>query len=399
MGVVARTGGPDGVVVAGAGLAGLRTVEELRGRGYPGPVTLVGAERRLPYDRPPLSKQLMAGKLDDTTLRDDLAPLDIELRLGETAEAVGEHVLYTDRGEYRFGALVITTGSVPVTLPGPGRQRVLRTLDDALGLREVLRPGLRLAIAGAGWIGAEIATAAAGRGCRVTVVEAGPAPLAAALGTRAGAATAGWYAEAGVDLRLGEAVASVEPGGLALASGGFIEAGEIVTAVGVRPATGWLTGSAVALGNGVTVDEYLRASVPGIYAAGDCAAFWSRRYRRRLRVEHWDNALRAPATVAAGLLGGGEAYDPVPYIWSEQFGRMVQYAGYHQPEAEVHWRGGPGSGSWAACWVADRRLAAILTVNAPRELMAGRRLIASGAEVDIAVLADPRRPLREAAAG
>jgi 3-phenylpropionate/trans-cinnamate dioxygenase ferredoxin reductase subunit len=103
--------------------------------------------------------------------------------------------------------------------------------------------------------------------------------------------------------------------------------------------------------------------------------------------------------VAAGLLGGGEAYDPVPYIWSEQFGRMVQYAGYHQPEAEVHWRGGPGSGSWAACWVADRRLAAILTVNAPRELMAGRRLIASGAEVDIAVLADPRRPLREAAAG
>jgi 3-phenylpropionate/trans-cinnamate dioxygenase ferredoxin reductase subunit len=387
------------VVVVGAGLAGLRTVEELRRRGYAGQITLIGAERRLPYDRPPLSKQLMAGTVDDTTLREDLAPLGAELRLGETATAVDGHVLHTDRGEYRFGALVIATGSVPVRLPGPGPQRVLRTLDDALQLRARLRPGLRLVIVGAGWIGAEIATAAAARGCRVTVVEAGPAPLAAALGTPAGAVTAGWYAAAGVQLRLGEPVASVENGGLVLASGAWIEADEVVTAVGVRPATGWLAGSGVELGNGVTVDEYLRSPADGVYAAGDCAAFYSRRYRRRLRVEHWDNALRAPATVAAGLLGGDEPYDPVPYIWSEQFGRMIQYAGYHEPASEVFWRGDPRSGSWAACWLSDHRLAAILTVNAPRELMAGRRLIASGADIDLDALTDPGQPLRSAAAG
>ena len=395
-------GGPARVVVAGAGLAGLRTVEELRARGYQGALTLVGAEQRPPYDRPPLSKKLMAGELEDTTLREDLAGLGADLRLGETA--VGLHadpddsggVLRTDRGEHRFGALVIATGAHPVALPGTG-QRFLRTIDDALALRGRLRQGLRLAIVGAGWIGAELATVAAARGCQVTLIEAGPAPLASALGAAAGALTVPWYEAAGVDLRLGVAVESAEAGGLVLAGGGYLPADEVVTAVGVRPQTGWLQGSPVALDNGVVVDGQLRSSVPGVYAAGDCAAFWSARYQRRLRFEHWDVALRAPAVVAATLLGGSDTYDPVPYFWSEQFGRMVQYAGCHSPADRLLLRGDPAAHRWAGCWLAGDRLTALLAVNQPRDLLQARRLMESGGLVDSTRLADPAVPVRETA--
>jgi 3-phenylpropionate/trans-cinnamate dioxygenase ferredoxin reductase subunit len=386
------------VVIAGAGLAGLRTLEELRARGYAGPVTMVGAEARPPYDRPPLSKGVLAGQADDTTLRDDLAALGADLRLGEPATSLADGVLRTGRGEYAYDRLVLATGAVPVPLPGPGPQRLLRTLDDALSLRAVLRPGLRLAIVGAGWIGAEVATVAAARGCLVTVVEAGPAPLAAALGPEAGARTSGWYEAAGVSLRLGEPVSSVQPGGLALASGDWLAADEIVTAVGVRPQVGWLDGSGIALDNGVVTDEQLRASVPGVFAAGDCAAFWSPRYRRRLRFEHWDIALRAPEVLAANLLGGSEVYDPVPYFWSEQFGRMVQYAGQHEDADQLIWRGDPAGDRFAACWLAGGRLVALLTVGLPRDLQQGRRLIVAGLQVDAAMIADPAVAVRDAAA-
>ena len=394
--------GPVRVVVVGGGLAGLRTAEELRARGYAGSLTLVGAEARLPYDRPPLSKKFMTGELDDTTLRDDLAGLAVDARLGETATALETArqacgVLRTDRGQHEFDALVLATGARPVALPGTGRQRFLRTMDDALALRELLRPGLRLAIIGAGWIGAELATAAAGLGCLVTVLEAGPCPLAAALGPAVGGLTVSWYRAAGVDLRLGQAVESVEPDGLALAGGGWLAADEIVTAVGVRPEVGWLAGSAVALENGVAVDEQLRTSVPGVFAVGDCAAFASARYRRRLRVEHWDAALRGPAVVAANLLGGTDAYDPVPYFWSEQFGKMVQYAGFHGDADRMILRGDPAGRRWGACWLAGDRLVALLTVDVPRDLLQGRRLIESGAAVDAGRLADPAVPVRAAA--
>src|SRR5579872_567620 len=393
----ANTAGPARIVVVGGGLAGLRTAEELRARGYAGAVTLVGAEHRLPYDRPPLSKRLMAGQVDDTTLREDMHTLGLELRLDETATGLDDGVLRTDRGEHRYDRLVLATGATPVGLPGEGGQRFLRTMDEALALRARLRPGLRLAIVGAGWIGAELATAAAARGCRVTVVEAAAAPLAAALGTEIGALTAGWYPAAGVELLLRQAVDSVQPGGLALAGGGWLAADEIVTAVGVRPATGWLEGSGVTLDNGVAADEQLRTSVPGVFAVGDCAAFWSRRYRRRLRFEHWDVALRAPAVVAANLAGAAEVYDPVPYFWSEQFGRMIQYAGHHDGADRMLLRGDPAGPRWGACWLADGALVALLAVDSPRDLAQGRRLIEAGAPVDPARLADPAVPLRDAA--
>jgi 3-phenylpropionate/trans-cinnamate dioxygenase ferredoxin reductase component len=411
-------GNPERTVVTGAGLAGFRTVEELRRRGYSGQLTLIGAEDRPPYDRPPLSKRVLTDGIDPS-LNADFASLDVDFHPGETAVALEvpgpaapaspalalapaqparESALITNRDKYPFDHLVLATGSVPVTLPGPGPQRVLRTYDDALALRALLRPGLRLAIVGAGWIGAELATAAAAAGCQVTVVEAGPAPLAGALGAAAGARTAPWYEQAGVELRTGTAVESVERGGLALA-GGWLPADEIVTAVGVRPAVGWLAGSGLVLDNGVAVDPGLRASLPGVYAAGDCAAFASLRFGVRLRVEHWETALHAPEVVAANIAGGAEVYDPVPYFWSEQFGRMVQYAGHHAAADRLIWRGDPDAATWSACWLSGDppRLTAVLAVNRPRDLLQGRRLIAAGAEVDAARLADPAVAVKDAA--
>jgi 3-phenylpropionate/trans-cinnamate dioxygenase ferredoxin reductase subunit len=385
------------IVIAGGGLAGLRTVEELRALGYAGAITLIGAENRPPYDRPPLSKQLMLGTVHDTSLRAELDSLGAEIRLGERAEQLGDGVVHTDRGEYRFDRLVIATGARPVALPGPGRQRLLRTIDDALALRATLVPGARLAIIGAGWIGAELATAAAARGSEVTVVEAAAAPLAGAVGAEVGARTAEWYAAAGVELRLGQAVESVQEDGLALAGGGWLAADEILTAVGVKPDVGWLESSGVKLENGVAVDELLRSSVAGVYAVGDCAAFWSGRFGRRMRTEHWDTALRAPTVLAANLTGAAQRYDPVPYFWSEQFGRMLQYVGDHRGADRLVWRD-PGHGPhWAACWLAGARLVAVLTVGLPRDLQQGRRLIESAVPVDPDRVGDPSIPLRDSA--
>ena len=386
---------PARVVIVGAGLAGLRVAEELRARDYHGSITLIGAETRPPYDRPPLSKKVMTGELDDTSLRADMESLTIDLRLAERAIELGSGVLRTEQAEYQWEALVLATGANPVTLPGSGPQHVLRTVDDALKIRAMLTPCTRLGIVGAGWIGAELATAATSRGCDVTVLEAATTPIAAAVGTDIGSMTIPWYAAAGVELRLNEAVASIEPGGIALRDGGFVRADVVVTAVGVRPAVTWLTGSAVRLVNGVAADGQLRTSIPNVFAAGDCASFWSARYQRQLRFEHWDVALHAPEVVAANVLGGSAAYDPVPYFWSEQFGRMVQYVGYHGGADQLIWRGRPTEARWAACWLAGDRLVAALTVGLPRDLIQARRLIEAGGLVDPAKLADAGIAVRD----
>jgi 3-phenylpropionate/trans-cinnamate dioxygenase ferredoxin reductase component len=378
-----------GIVIAGAGLAGLRTAEELRAKGFGGPITLIGAEPRPPYDRPPLSKKVLTeADPPDPSLKADFAALGVDFRPGAPATGLDADV-----------PTVIATGAAPIVLPGPGPQRFLRTYDDALALRRVLKPGTRLAIVGAGWIGAELATAAAGHGCQVTVLEAGPAPLAAALTERIGGLTMDWYQQAGVELRTGVAVESVQAGGLALRGGEWLAADEVVTAIGVRPAVQWLDGSGLTMENGVAVDAGLRTSVPGVFAVGDCAAFESVRFGRRLRFEHWDVALHAPEVVAANLLGGDEVYDPVPYFWSEQFGRMVQYAGYHGDASRLIWRGDPARDQkWAVCWMAaDGRLTAILTVDRPRDLVQARRVIEAGGAVDEARLADPAVTVKDAA--
>ncbi|WP_433510004.1 NAD(P)/FAD-dependent oxidoreductase [Nonomuraea sp. CA-143628] len=381
------------VVVAGAGLAGVRSVEALRAKGFDGRITLIGQERHRPYDRPPLSKAVLSGSSDSSFVDADLAVLEVDFWPGVSAKALRPGVVETTEGELGYDGLVIATGAEPITLPGDGRQHVLRTLDDALELRARLVKGAHVVIIGAGWIGAEVATAARRAGCEVTVIEAGPTPLAQAVGPEIGARTQGWYE--GIDLRLNTLVGSVDDGGVTLADGSLIEAHVVVTGVGVRPTVGWLAGSGIDLDNGVVTDEHLATSLPNVVAVGDCAAWWSRRFETRLRVEHWDAALNSPEVAAATLLGVEAAYDPVPYFWSEQFGHMVQYAGHHPAGDRLLYRGELG-GKWSACWLtSDDTLAAVLAVDRPRDLVQGRRIIEAGHRVDAERLVDPDLSLRD----
>jgi NADPH-dependent 2,4-dienoyl-CoA reductase/sulfur reductase-like enzyme len=278
---------------------------------------------------------------------------------------------------------------------------LLRTLDDAERLRPVLAEQHDIVVVGAGWIGAEFATAAREAGCAVTVVEAADRPLAGALPAEVAAPMTAWYADSGTTLRTHARVERVEPGTVVLDDGSRISAGAVVVGIGARPATAWLRDSGIELGprGEVIADDHLRTSAPDVYAVGDCASFPSGRYGERLLVHHWDNALQGPRTVAANILGETpEPYDPVPYFWSEQFGRFVQYAGHHPAADTMVRRGDPAGAAWTVCWLREDRLVALLAVGRPRDLAQGRRLIESGTPMNPALLADPSRPLKAATA-
>ena len=384
------------VVVVGAGLAGARSVQELRAQGFRGEVVLLGAETHLPYDRPPLSKQVLQGETDTSSLDVPWASLDVRLQLGARALALRPGTVETTAGDVPYDGLVLACGAravLPRSWDAP-QVHVLRTLDDALRLRAALLPGSAVVVVGAGWIGAEVATAAVKAGCSCTVVEAAAVPLSGALG-EVGAWTVPWYAAAGVELRLGTAVAAVEPTAVLLADGSRLRADAVVVGVGATPDTEWLTGSGVELDRGVVVDEHLAASLPGVVAAGDCAARWSPRFGTRLRVEHWDDALHAPTAAVSTLLGAPAVHDPVPYFWSEQLGHRLQHVGHADAAAEVVHRGDPGDpAGWSVGWLDGDRLVALLAVDRPRDLAQARRRIADGQAVDRARLADPGIPLK-----
>ncbi|MBQ0829964.1 oxidoreductase [Streptomyces sp. RG38] len=398
------------MVVVGAGMAGVQTAVALREEGYRGTVTLVGAETHRPYDRPPLSKAVLLGTAEGSAFDVDFDSLGVTLRLGCEALGLrpGDHVLDTSEGPVPYDALVLATGAEPLRLPGAGDVpgvHLLRTLDDAARLRPVLERQHDVVVVGAGWIGAEFATAAREAGCEVTVVEAADRPLAGTLPAEVTAPMAAWYADSGAVLRTRARVERVEPGTVVLDDGTRLPAGAVLVGVGARPATDWLAGSGIALGahGEVPADDHLRTTAPDVHAVGDCASFPSRRYGERLLVHHWDNALQGPRTVAANIVaaGAGEApavYDPVPYFWSEQFGRFVQYAGHHPAADTLLWRGDPAGPAWSVCWLREDRLVALLAVGRPRDLAQGRRLIEAGTPMDPVLLADPARPLKSATA-
>lgn len=382
------------IVVVGGGLAAARSVQELRAQGHEGPISLLAAEPHLPYDRPPLSKEVLRGGSDHVQLEVDWGGLDVDLQLGRMATGLRPGVVETADGDEPYDGLVLATGAQPLRLPGAGS--ALRTIDDARALSVYLTPGTRVVIVGAGWIGAEVATGAAQAGCRVTVVEAGAAPLAA-LPQEVGALTVPWYADLGIDLRLGSAATSVRRSSVLLDSGETLEADVVLVAVGAAPDTAWLSGSPVEVDHGVLVDEHLATTVPGVVAVGDCVARWSPRYGTRLRVEHWDDALHGPSVAVATLLGRPAVYDPVPYFWSDQLGHTIQWAGFARGADAVVHRGVPGSpDGWAFCWLAGKRLVAMLTVDRPRDLVQGRRRMADPAGPDPARLADPAVPVKSA---
>jgi 3-phenylpropionate/trans-cinnamate dioxygenase ferredoxin reductase component len=390
----------DRVVIVGGGLAGAEAARALRARGFAGELALVGAEPEPPYDRPPLSKEVLRGDSEGVPVELDWADLRVRLRLGTEATGLRPGLVDTSAGKLPYDGLVVATGSVPVRLPGAAGGRTLRTIRDARELRAALTPGARVVVIGAGWIGAEVATAALRAGAAVTALEVLDEPLAAALPTEIAARTRSWWA--GVDLRTRTRVEAVEAVAVHLTGGGVVPADVVVVGVGVRPATAWLAGSDVALGSdgGVLTDARTRTSVPGVVAVGDCAAWESPRYGTRLRVEHWDTALRAPAIAAATLLGAEEVYDPVPYFWSEQFGRTVQTIGL--PGLATRWVWREEGASWAACGLLGDRLVAVVAADRHHDAAAARRLLARGPApgppADPAVLADPSLPLRSAVA-
>jgi NADPH-dependent 2,4-dienoyl-CoA reductase/sulfur reductase-like enzyme len=390
-------------VVVGGGLAGLESIVALRKAGHDGALTLVSAERHPPYDRPPLSKEILRGEARQSRLEVDWNELNVYLELGCRATGLEDGVLVTDRGRIDYDGLVIATGAAPIGMGSSSSGapvHVLRTIEDALALRAALSSGARVVIVGAGWIGAEVATAAAAAGCHVVVVEAGDAPLCGALPSEVGRLTERWYAEAGVELRLGAAVTAIEDGAVQLAGGESVPADCVVVAIGVRPATSWLHESGIDLGarGHVVVDSSLRTSVPDVVAVGDCTAWESGLFGTTLNVEHWDNALRAPAVAVANLLGGQEVYDPVPYFWSEQLGRMLQYVGHHAAGDSLVVRGDPSDSAWSVCWLSGDRLVATLSSGRPRDISHSRKAIAQRATLDREQLRDAGVPIAEATA-
>lgn len=334
------------VTVVGASLAGLQAARSLRSQGFDGRLVIIGDEPHRPYDRPPLSKEFLAGRVgtDSLLLEDVEDVLDAEWLLGTPAsslDAFGREVVLADGNRVRSDGVVIATGARARTLPGPGTGagvHVLRTLDDALRLRDELVPASRLVVIGAGFIGGEVASTARALGCLVTVVEAMPTPLAGPLGIEMGTIVSGLHEQHGVRLICGvgvnrlvsrERVEAVE-----LTDGTSLPADVVVVGIGAMPNVEWLIGSGLALGNGVECDHVGRTSVPGVVAVGDCASWHDMRRGRSHRVEHWTGALERPLTAVSSLLSGSAFDDTVstptklPYFWSDQYDVRIQFAGY-----------------------------------------------------------------------
>jgi NADPH-dependent 2,4-dienoyl-CoA reductase/sulfur reductase-like enzyme len=383
----------DSFVVVGASLAGLRAVEAARREGFSGRVTLIGAEPHLPYDRPPLSKEFLEPEAEEryfaeeAHLRDDLG---VELLLGEparTLDPAGRRVL-TDTRTVPFDTLVIATGSTPRTLPG-GAGITLRTLDDARRLRTHLHTGARVLVVGAGFIGSEIASAARKLGNRVTVVEAAPVPLIRAAGPELGPALAALHRRHGTDLRLGVSVDRVRGRHVDLSDGTTLEVDLVVVGIGARPATGWLAGSGVALhevDGGVLCDEYLRTSVPGVFAAGDVAHFPNDLMDAPLmRLENWTAAAETGAAAAHNALADPRPFRTVPYVWSDWYGSRIQFVGVPAADETRVVVGDLDGPRFVALYRSGERVAGALAVGEPGKIMKYRRLIQQRASWETAL--------------
>ncbi len=393
------------VVIVGASLAGVRTADALRARGFEGTITIVGAEADLPYDRPPLSKQFLAGAFDEARLllraADSYGVDRLDLRLGVRATSVQVHstgVVATldDGGEVEADALVIATGTKPRVLTIPIEHNGvfdLRTRRDSEALRSRLIAGANVVVIGAGFIGAEVASTAQANGCHVTVVEAAPVPLARQLGPQMGLACGRFYEAHGIDLHLGAVVTGIDVHGVRLADGRTFAADTVVTGVGVTPCTEWLDDSVFDISDGVRADESLRARrarsnevFEHVVAVGDVVRFPNELFDEEMRVEHWTNAVETATHAAATLLGSPEPFVPVPYFWSDQFGKKIQFLGRSTGFDEVRVvEGSPDEGSWLALYRRGDRFIGALGVSKIRSLMKLRPLLAQKTSWDRAI--------------
>ena len=400
---------PDGtVLIVGASLAGLRAAEEVRHEGHTGPVIVVGEEIHAPYDRPPLSKQVLSGKWDVERIHHHVPDvhdaLGIEFRLGRRASKLdtsGRTVACDDGSNIAYDGLIIATGAATRALPGTEDMAnvwMLRTLDDCLGIRAGLAAAgdsPRLVVIGAGFIGSEVAATCQGTGARVTLLESYHTPLARVLGDEMGQVCADLHLSNGMDLRCSITIDHLEsaPGGpdpitIVLDDGTRIPADVVVVGIGVSPSVDWLEGSGLELENGVRCDGKLFAA-DGVVAAGDVANWMRPSAGRPTRVEHWTNAAEGGAACARNLLAGSaEAapYDPVPFFWSDQYSTKIQMIGLPNADDEVVIVSGSAEeGKLIALYRSGDQLGGVLTFSQPAKLMGYRPLLAAGASFDEAL--------------
>ena len=379
------------VAVIGASLAGLSAARALRTQGFDGEVTIVGDEARRPYDRPPLSKEFLTGVVGEDTLALETDDEDLDARwlLGVRAtrlDAAAGAVHLDDGTAVYAGGIVVATGARARSWPGSdglAGVHVLRTVDDALALRDELRPCARLVVIGAGFIGGEVASTAKKLGLDVTVIEAALAPLAGSLGVQLGAAVAQLHAEHGTRLLCGAPVAGLTGServtGVELADGRHVPADVVLVGIGAIPNTEWLRDSPLELANGVVCDAGGATAVPNVVAVGDCAAWHEPSVGWPHRVEHWTGALERPATAVATLLAGRHDGTPAkpPYFWSDQYDRRIQFAGIADPGDEITFEvGSLRDASFLAVYRREGQPVAVLGVDQPKLFTRLRRQLA-----------------------
>lgn len=399
------------VVVVGAALAGLRAVETLRQAGFTGGITVVGAEGHLPYDRPPLSKKLLAGEWEPERIAlrrpEVLAEMDVVWRLAVSATGLdtkARRVQLSDGSSLGYDGLVIATGAAPIRLPGQpdvAGVHMLRTLDDALALRGDLQPARRVVVIGAGFIGLEAAATATAAGCQVTVLEGLEAPLVRGLGVEMGEIVAGLHRERGVEVRCSVRVAAIETDedstrvvAVRLEDGERLPADVVLVGVGVRPNTAWLEGiEGIEIRDGVVCDASLRVGPEGVVAAGDIVRWPNRAFGdpdagEEMRVEHWTNAAEQGAAAARSLLAGfqGEEpsrYEAIPFFWSDQFDLRIQFIGRAAGTDDVEIvHGSPADGRLVAFYSRDGVLRGVLGLSSPKLVMPMRALLQARASLD-----------------
>jgi 3-phenylpropionate/trans-cinnamate dioxygenase ferredoxin reductase subunit len=391
-------------VIVGGGLAGAKAAEALREQGYDGDLVLIGDEQLPPYERPPLSKGYLAGNdaWDGAVVHPEswYAEHGIDLRLGTRVTALrpSDHVVELDGTDLSYDKLLLATGSTPRHLPGDDELLHLRRRGDSDAIRARFGQG-RMVIVGGGWIGLEVAATARQAGTDVTVLEAADQPLSAQLGPELGRDFAALHREHGVELHTGVSVDEVRPDGVRLADGTVIDAASVLIAIGARPDTALAAAAGLAVDNGVLVDASLRTSDPDIYAAGDIANAEHPFLQRRIRVEHWANALNQPATAAAAMLGRPASYDELPYFYTDQYDLGMEYVGLPDADAEVVIRGDRAGREFIAFWLdGDQRVQAGMNVNVWDVVEPIKALIRSRTPVDRSRLADPDVPLDEVTA-
>jgi 3-phenylpropionate/trans-cinnamate dioxygenase ferredoxin reductase component len=403
----------DTFVIVGAGMAGGKAAETLRGEGFDGRIVLVGAEAHRPYERPPLSKDYLRGESETPAwLQEDegwYAANDVELRTSSVVQSIdadGKTVVLSGGERIDADRVLLATGGEPRSLPVPGGDldgvHLLRTIEDSNAIRGVIESGGRLVVIGGGWIGCEVAASARQKGMDVTLVESLELPLLRVLGPELGAFYRDVHADQGVDLRFGAGVEAIEGAGRAervkLADGSTIDCSAVVVGIGVAPRVD-LVKDIVRIDNGVVVDERLQSSVEGIFACGDIANAAHPVFGRHVRVEHWANALEQGPAAARSMLGQDVSYDKVPYFFSDQYDVGMEYAGLHDPGSdEVVIRGDVGSREFIAFWLRGDTLVAGMNVNVWDVSDPIQALVHARASVDRARLADPDVPVDEVSA-